>query len=209
MTRLTRVASQRKRSSGYETSASTFLAARETARVGADVVRQWAASLPAGATVVDVGCGGGWPVTEALVDAGCAVWGLDESATMVETWRARFPCGVAVCEPIETSTFFHRRFHGAVLIGVLFLSEATRQPAVPARLAAALEPGGRMLFTAPRHAGAWLDVVTGQPSVSLGREAYVAAMAAAGLSLVAEYDDEGDNHYYDCAGAQVEVSGGR
>jgi hypothetical protein len=64
----------------------------------------------------------------------------------------------------------------------------------PAKLAgslAALEH-----FTSPTQACTWTDVLTGRPSQSLGAQAYEATLSAAGLTLDAEYADEGDNHYY-------------
>jgi hypothetical protein len=51
----------------------------------------------------------------------------------------------------------------------------------------------------PAQACTWNDLTTGRPSRSLGAAAYRAILAEAGLVLLAEYDDEGDNHYYDAA----------
>jgi hypothetical protein len=38
--------------------------------------------------------------------------------------------------------------------------------------------------------------------VSLGADAYRALLAHAGLDVRAEYDDEGDNHYYEAVNQQ-------
>ena len=43
----------------------------------------------------------------------------------------------------------------------------------------------------------WADLSTGRKSVSLGRDAYLGLVEDAGLTLVAEHDDEGENHYYE------------
>jgi hypothetical protein len=45
--------------------------------------------------------------------------------------------------------------------------------------------------------------MTGRQSQSLGDEAYRKALADAGLTVVVEYVDEGENHYYDaeCRGS--------
>jgi len=55
-----------------------------------------AATLPVRSRVLDVGCGNGVPVTEALVKAGYRVVGLDSSAgflpTSRSTCRARWSC---------------------------------------------------------------------------------------------------------------------
>ena len=57
--------------------------------------------------------------------------------------------------------------------------------------------GGRLLFTAPPQASTWLDAMTGEESRSLGGETYRRILSAAGLSVLREYEDEGENHYYD------------
>src|ERR1039458_1622985 len=50
-----------------------------------------AAPLPAHSRILDVGCGNGVPVTEALVYAGHSVVGLDSSAGMLARFRANLP----------------------------------------------------------------------------------------------------------------------
>lgn len=142
------------------------------------------------------------PISEVLVDQGCAVYGIDASASLVGAFQHRFPQAQVACEPAEESTFFDRKFDGIVAVGLLFLLQADIQRAVIRRVAAALEPDGRFLFTAPVQAVAWADLMTGHPSVSLGDEVYRCTMADAGLRLVGEYVDEGGNHYYDAARAQ-------
>ncbi|WP_018569874.1 class I SAM-dependent DNA methyltransferase [Streptomyces sp. PsTaAH-124] len=49
------------------------------------------AALPAGARVLDVGCGTGVPTARRLAEAGLDVVGVDLSATMVELARERVP----------------------------------------------------------------------------------------------------------------------
>ncbi len=64
------------------------------------------------------------------------------------------------------------------------------------KVAAALVPGGRFLFTAPRQVCQWQDSLTGRPSCSLGSDVYRRMLETSGLLLVDETDDEGENHYY-------------
>lgn len=47
--------------------------------------------LPAGASVLDVGCGTGLPTARQLVDAGCTVTGIDISPTMLDLARRNVP----------------------------------------------------------------------------------------------------------------------
>ncbi|HEX7770013.1 MAG TPA: class I SAM-dependent methyltransferase [Dokdonella sp.] len=181
-------------SNGWEAVAREFIAARSG--VGADVVRTWSLSLPTGAAVLDLGCGAGVPVSVVLAERGCRLYGIDASPTLVEAWRCRFPDAPVACEAAESSALFDRRFDGIVAIGLLFLLDPAAQRSVIARVAAALLPGGRFLFTAPVQAERWNDLLTGRPSVSLGREAYRGLLAGSGLQLERESTDEGGNHYF-------------
>jgi 2-polyprenyl-3-methyl-5-hydroxy-6-metoxy-1,4-benzoquinol methylase len=181
---------------GWDAAADEIVRGRETTTIGVAVLREWAGTLPAGATVLDLGCGGGVPVSRTLVEAGLVVSGVDASPRMVAAYRARFPEADVACEPAEACSFFGRTFDAIVSIGLLFLLDERRQRTVIGRAAAALVPGGRLLFTAPWQIGTWRDMTTGRQSESLGRKAYVALLESCGLRLVDTYEDEGGNHYY-------------
>jgi SAM-dependent methyltransferase len=188
-------------SNGYERVADAYIAARGTPRAGVTAigipnVLAWAGTLPRGATILDVGCGPGIPVTQTLIEQGFTVYGVDASPRMVAAFQQRFPGVPCECRAIETSTFFDRRFDAAIAWGVIFLMPARVQPLAIARVAGALKPGGHFLFTAPREAGSWPDTMTGLMSHSLGDTAYRTAIEAAGLTLVGEDVDVGGNHYY-------------
>lgn len=182
-------------SNGWDAVAERFLAVRSGA--GAAVVREWAKALPAGGDVLDLGCGSGEPIAAALDTAGCHVYGVDASPRLVAAFARRLPRHRVVCETVEASSFFGMRFDAAVAVGLLFLLPPPAQRALIARVAAALKPGGRFLFSAPLEQAEWMDLLTGRPSVSLGEAAYRAALHAAGMQVVAQHVDEGGNHYYD------------
>lgn len=182
------------RSRGWEDVAARFMAVRS--RIGVATVRTWAAGLPAGAAVIDLGCGNGVPISEALLADGFDVHGVDASPTLVAAFHRRFPQAPVACEAAEESAFFGRLFDGAVAIGLMFLLPAPTQHEVIRRVASALGPAGHFLFTAPEEACRWADALTGRPSRSLGAAAYRAALARAGLTVAGTYLDEGGNHYY-------------
>lgn len=182
-------------SNGYEGEASGFIAGRSST-IGVATVREWARSLPPGATILDLGCGHGAPIATALAIDGFAVYGIDASATLVAAFRERLP-GVPVAnESVETSDFFGRTFDGIIAIGLVFLLDAESQRKLIRKAAAALHPAGRLLFTAPTQMAEWNDALTGRRSVSLGADAYRATIADSGLEPLPGYEDEGGNHYY-------------
>ncbi|MBK7715278.1 MAG: class I SAM-dependent methyltransferase [Gemmatimonadetes bacterium] len=184
---------------GYERHAAAFLAGRNRpgAAIGAAEVRAWARDLPRDAAVLDVACGSGVPITRALVEEGHQVFALDASSAMVAAFRANFPRIPVACEPVETTAFFDRTFDGIVAWGLVFLLPEEAQRVAIRRMASALGPEGRLLFTAPAPACAWMDAVTGEPSRSLGAAAYRDLLHAEGLAVVGEYEDEGQNYYFD------------
>lgn len=184
------------RSNGYEAVSADFMSRRTGSNIGVATLREWARALPAGAAVLDLGCGHGVPISQALVEDGFAVYGIDASPSMIAAFRARFPDAPAECGAVEDSEFFGRRFDAVVAWGLLFLLPADAQAKLIHRVAAALRPGGRFLFTAPHQACEWPDNLTGRKSVSLGSDVYRRIVEATGLPLDAEADDEGDNHYY-------------
>jgi SAM-dependent methyltransferase len=184
-------------SNGYEATAAEFMRRREQSNIGLATIRRWSSLLPPGASVLDLGCGHGVPVAKALVEDGFEVYGIDASPTLVEAFCRRFPQAHARCEAVEDSDFFGTTFDGVLAIGLVFLLEAHVQRQLIRKVARALIPGGRFLFTAPREACEWQDVLTGRRSLSLGADAYQSVLAPAGLVLVDEYQDEGDNHYFD------------
>jgi len=59
------------------------------------VERQWlerfTALLPAGAPILDIGCGHGEPIARHLIEAGFAVTGVDSAPTLIGLCRRRFP----------------------------------------------------------------------------------------------------------------------
>ena len=183
------------RSNGYEGIAEAFMRTRRPS-IGPTVVRKWAKTLPAGASVLDLGCGSGIPISEALLQEGFAVYGVDASETLIAKFRERFPGVPVECSPAEESLFFSRRFDAAVAWGLMFLLPADTQRSLIGKVARALNRDGRFLFTAPRETGTWTDGMTGLPSCSLGHDAYERELVAHDLRLVGNDVDEGDNYYY-------------
>jgi SAM-dependent methyltransferase len=188
-------------SNGYEAIAAEFIAGRGDIKtrgiaVGVRAVRAWVKTLQPGGAVLDLGCGPGDPITRLLIDAGLAVYGVDASPRMVDAFRVRFPGVPIECNSVERSDFFGREFDGVIAWGLFFLLEADVQAQLIGKVAHALARNGRFLFTAPPEACEWNDAMTGLRSESLGAAAYRRLLETAGLVLLDETEDEGDNHYY-------------
>ena len=187
-------------STGYESVSTEFLARRGRAPstgIGAKEVRNWACSLPPRSSVIDLGCGPGFPLTAILVDEGLDVFAVDGAPSFVSAFRRNLPGVPVLCEAVQDSGMFNRTFDAALAWGLIFLLNVEDQHRLIRRFFDILVPGGRLLFTAPAPAATWTDVMTNLESVSLGAEEYRKLLTAAGLSVSAEYEDEGQNHYFD------------
>jgi len=188
------------RSNGYEGVAAEFLAGRGRApstAIGTTRVRDWARTLPRGAAVIDLGCGPGVPITKVLIEEGLNVYAIDAAPSFVEAFRQNFPQVPVACESVMDSVFFRRTFDGVIAWGLMFLLLPQEQRRLIQSVADILVPGGRLLFTSEAEPLVWNDAMTGLESRSLGAAEYRRLLASVGLSVVSEYEDEGQNYYFD------------
>jgi SAM-dependent methyltransferase len=124
---------------------------------GADKYSGWLAEiadrLPAGATVVDLGCGSGLPVARHLTRAGCQVTGVDISDVQIRRARELVP-GAAFLRADISSVDFHADSLDAVVsfYALIHLPLDDQLPLLT-RVAGWLRPGG--LFVATTGYGAW------------------------------------------------------
>jgi len=153
--------------------------------------------LPRGSSVIDLGCGPGFPITVVLVEEGLQVFGVDAAPSLVAAFRHNLPEIPILCESVLESSLFGRTFDAVLSIGLMFLLKADEQQRLIQRFAEILDPGGHLLFTSPAKQVSWHDVMTGVESVSLGAERYRKLLADSGLSIVDEFEDVGKNHYFD------------
>jgi cyclopropane fatty-acyl-phospholipid synthase-like methyltransferase len=181
----------------YEARAHEFLRARDKSPIGTRIVDRWSRNLRRGATVIELACGGGYPVTQALSRAGLQLWAVDSSPTLVAEFQSRFPAIPVQCARVQESDFFDRTYDAAIAIGLIFLLSEPDQSALISRISKILVPGGRFLFMAPVEKGDWTDMNTGLECRSLGRAGYEKYLSDAGFRVVATFTDEGANGYYD------------
>jgi SAM-dependent methyltransferase len=187
---------------GYESVSTEFLARRGNSgtrsnAIGVKEVRKWAKTLPRGSSVIDLGCGPGFPITVVLVEEGLQVFGVDAAPSFVAAFQRNLPGTPIVCESVLESSFFDRTFGAVLSIGLIFLLKAEEQHRLIRRFADTLSPGGRLLFTSTAKPHVWNDCMTGLESISLGAEEYKKLLGAADILVAEEYEDVGENHYFD------------
>jgi SAM-dependent methyltransferase len=181
----------------YDEMASVFAAARSPS-IGVVEVREWASKLAPAASVADLGCGSGYPLTAALVDLGCRVYAVDSSPKLLQMLAERLPQVEVECADVAQATFggAEHTFDGCLAWGLLFLLSQDTQREVIALASRILRPGGELLFTSPMQEVTWLDAQTGIESRSLGAPTYRKLLLERGFSTPKEFDDAGGNYYY-------------
>lgn len=183
------------KSNGYQEIAKLFMSERDSL-TGVATVRQWSRTLARGSSILDLGCGHGVPISQALLEDGFTVYGVDASASLMESFRKRFPSAHTECSAFEDSTFFRRTFDAVVAVGLMFLLQPDVQCLLIRKVKQALNSNGQFLFTSPKEKCTWQDILTHRESVSLSAHRYREVLQAEGLILVGELSDEGNNHYY-------------
>ncbi|WP_336976239.1 class I SAM-dependent methyltransferase [Brevundimonas nasdae] len=148
---------------------------------------RFVADLPAGASILDVGCGSGWPIGAALLERGRQVTGMDASPGLIAHAQATLPTGVWSVADMRDE-FPAGPFDGVLAWHSLFHLSPDDQSKVLPTLAACVAEGGRLMFTSGQAHGETIGQWRGEPlyHASLDPEAYRALLADAGLRV--EYD---------------------
>ena len=102
--------------------------------------------LPAGAKVLDLGCGTGEPVARYVVERGFRVTGIDESEQMLKFARQTIPEADLIHADMVTVALADT-FDAAVAWDSMFHVERKHHAAIYRNVASCLETGARVLFS--------------------------------------------------------------
>lgn len=168
----------------YEAEALAYDRQRARSLFEARWLARFAALLPKGGAVLDLGCGAGDPIAGWFMAEGFAVTGLDFAPAMLSLARARWPEGDWI-EGDLRSFELGRRFDGIVAWDSFYHLKEAEQRACIARMARHLRPGGALLLTVGPRAGETTGEVAGRPvhHASLSPAAYAACLEENGLIL--------------------------
>ncbi len=183
----------------YDLIADWYAESRGTSQVGVPELKSLIASLPAGASVLDIGCGNGLPLTRTLLDAGCYVIGVDSSRRMLERFQTNCPTTPFICSSIQAADLPQQSFDAAVAWGILFHLPYEEQRTAIAKVASVLKVRGFFLFTAGDREGEKEgEPMNGVPFHywSFSVERYRELLKANGLTLLDVHRDAGENIYY-------------
>jgi SAM-dependent methyltransferase len=160
---------------------------------------RFTALLPAGGTVLDLGCGPAKPMAAYLLAQGFDVCGVDSSPTMIALARTNFPDRQWIVADMRTLAL-GRRFAGVMAWDSFFHLAFDDQRRMFPIFHAHAAPGAPLLFTSgPRH-GEAIGRLRGEPlyHASLAPDEYRSLLAANGFSVIAEKMED-----MDCGGHSV------
>ncbi len=179
---------------GYERIAETYAAQRnqfESLRF----LERFIEVVPAGGTILDIGCGAGKPVDEFLIAQGFAVHGLDLSERMIALARGNVPQATYGVRDMLDLAEDGYRVDGIVSFYAIFHTPREQHLALLSTFASFLPKGGAMLITMGADAWEGVDDFHGTPMTwsHYGADTNRALVESAGFRvLVNETDRSAD-----------------
>ena len=149
-------------------------------------LERFASLLPAGASVLDLGCGMGEPIAGWLIGRGFRVTGVDSAPSLVAMAQKRFPDQEWIVADMRTLDL-GRRFDGLIAWHSFFhLAPADQRPMF-ARFAGHGAPGAPLMFTSGTDHGEAIGEWLGEPLYhgSLDSAEYERLLAENGFAVVA------------------------
>ena len=144
------------------------------------------AKLPAGAAVLDLGCGSGSPVAQHMAACGLRVTGVDASPTLVSLCRERLPEQEWILADMR-SLRLGRRFDGVIAWDSFFHLTPDDQRDMFEVFAAHAAPSGVLMFNAGPRLGEPIGGYRGDPlyHASLSVQEYRTLLDRIGFDIIA------------------------
>jgi len=175
----------------YERHARSYAADRARTLFERPWLDRFAALIPPGGTILDIGCGVGEPIARHLIETGFAVTGIDASDAMIGQCRGRFPAGKWIVADMRHLAF-GQRFAGLIAWDSFFHLKPEDQRAMFRVFAAHAAPEAALMFTTGPWAGEAIGEWCGQPlyHASLDGAEYRLLLAQNGFKVVAQTNED-------------------
>ncbi|MFZ0458506.1 MAG: class I SAM-dependent methyltransferase [Rhodoplanes sp.] len=154
---------------------------------------RFAALLPPGASILDIGCGSAEPIGRYLIEEGFHLAGVDSSPTLIALCRARFPTQNWTVADMRTLAL-GQTFHGLIAWDSFFhLSHAHQRRMFPI-FRTHSKPGAALLFTTGPAHGETIGSCRGEAlyHASLSAAEYRTLLAANGFAVVRSVAEDPD-----------------
>lgn len=170
----------------YQRNAAAWDADRGRSLVERPWLERFAALLPPGGSVLDLGCGSGEPIAGHLIGAGYAVAGVDAAPALVRLCRQRFPAQDWIVADMRALSL-PRRFDGILAWDSLFHLASEDQRGMFPILGRHAAPDAALMFTSGPAEGEAIGTWRDEPlyHASLDGAEYRALLAAQGFAVAA------------------------
>jgi SAM-dependent methyltransferase len=173
----------------YRRHADAWSAARRSQRANPPMEAGWLdrfrGLLPPHASVLDIGCGSGEPISSYLIDRGCELTGVDSAPEMIDICKARLP-GQEWRVADMRSLALSEVFNGIVAWDSFFHLCPNDQRRMFPIFRAHAAPKAALMFTSGPEHGIAMGTFEGEPlyHASLNGAEYRALLAENGLDIV-------------------------
>lgn len=151
----------------------------------------FAALLPAGGSILDIGCGMGEPIARYMIERGFAVTGVDSSPQLIAMARERFPQQIWMAADMRTLSLKHA-FDGLIAWDSVFHLTPDDQLAMFGVFREHAAPAAALMFTSGPARGEVIGTFEGEPlyHASLDPDGYRALLESHGFRVVSHVADD-------------------
>ncbi|MFW9767303.1 MAG: class I SAM-dependent methyltransferase [Candidatus Thorarchaeota archaeon] len=129
---------------GYDKIAEEYSRDREDSDNSKEI-QEFIDILPKGASVLDIGCGGGVPILKRMIAEGYDATGIDFSTGMLEVARRNVPEATLIHGDATKTEFDENSFDGIISTYAIIHIHKSLHPMMYTRMYKWLKPGGVML----------------------------------------------------------------
>ncbi|MGN6551912.1 MAG: class I SAM-dependent methyltransferase [Pararhizobium sp.] len=154
---------------------------------------RFAALLPAGGRILDIGCGTGEPIARHLASRGFRIVGVDSAPEMVALFRAHLPAATAHVADMRQLDLGDT-FDGLIAWDSFFHLAPDDQRAMIPTFRNHAAPGAALMFTSGPAHGKAIGTLEGEPlyHASLDPEEYRALLGGCGFDVVRHITEDPD-----------------
>ncbi len=149
-------------------------------------------------SILDLGCGNGYPIATTLIDYASRYVGVDSSSVLIEEFIQNVSTAKAQVACMSDIELNGEQFDLIFAFGSLFHLSPEKQKITLEKAAVAVAENGKLVFTSGDEAGTVEGNVGGHaiPHWSLSKDAYINLLQECGLQFQDLSKGSGDNLFY-------------